>query len=97
MFEHYLRQHRRQKGLTMEALAEKCGVLPSVISGFETGGQPIPLEMAVRLCQALDIRLPQLLEPPPDPADPARVLRREYMKERMKEYLRERRDARPTS
>ena len=86
---HYLRQHRQQRGLTIEALAEKCGTFPSVISRFETGGRAISLEMAVRLCQALDIWLHQLLEPPPDPADPARVWREQYMEE----HLRKRRDA----
>ena len=61
---HYLRQHRLAKGLSQEVLAEKCGTFPSVISRFESGGRAISLEMAVRLCRALDIKLGQLLEPP---------------------------------
>ena len=64
MFKHYLRQHRLAKGMNQEALAEKCGTFPSVISRFESGSRAISLEMAVRLCRALDIRLGQLLEPP---------------------------------
>ena len=64
MFKHYLRQHREAKNWTQDILAEKCGTFPSVISRFESGGRAISLEMAVRLCRALEIKLGQLLEPP---------------------------------
>ena len=70
-FEHYLRQWRKRRRLTQDVLAERAGTYPSVISHFESGGRAISLDMAVRLCRALDIKLGQLLEPPPDVEAPS--------------------------
>jgi transcriptional regulator with XRE-family HTH domain len=66
MITHYLRAWRERRGMTQDALALKAGTFESVISRFETGGRGISLEMAVRLCGALDIKLTDLLTHPDD-------------------------------
>ena len=67
MVTHFLRSWRERRGLTQDVLAAKAGTFGSVISRFESGDRAISLEMAVRLCRALDITLIQLLEDPDHP------------------------------
>ena len=63
-FRHYLREWREFRGLRQEDLAQKVGAYPSIVSRYETGDRRLTLEMAYKLCQALDIDLSELLVPP---------------------------------
>lgn len=62
----YLEAWRNKRGLSVEALAEKAGVSPALISLIEngkSGGSPETLE---KLAKALDCEVGELLDVKPD-------------------------------
>lgn len=52
-----LRECRERRGWTQSELAAKCGLKPSAISHFETGGRVPSAGNLIRLADALDVTL----------------------------------------
>lgn len=57
-----VRQLRKQRGLTQEALAEHADLHENYLSRLETGHQEPGLFVLLRLCRALDVLPGELLE-----------------------------------
>ena len=57
-----VRARRRELGLTQEALAERCGLHPTYISGIETGDRNPSLKALGGLAEALCLPLAVLLQ-----------------------------------
>jgi len=73
-----LRAARRERGLTLEALAERAGMSPSTLSRLEGGKRQASLELLVPLTRQLGIRIDDLLPgEPPDPRIRLAPLRRD--------------------
>lgn len=71
-----LARARRAAGLRQRTLAELIGVAPTTLSMWESAGVPVPLALASRLAQLLDVDL-RLLTSRPAPTGPdPRPLRR---------------------
>lgn len=51
---------RVARGLAQVELAERCGLKPSAISHFETGGRVPSLGNLIKLADALDVTLDEL-------------------------------------
>lgn len=60
--EHALRTARRQTGLSLRALAADVGMSHSALSRFEAGRDAVTYDQMLRLGQALDVDLAQLVE-----------------------------------
>jgi len=56
-----IRERRKEKKITQEALAEKVGVSAKQISSYENGHQYPPMDMLFKLCEVLDCDLGYLL------------------------------------
>jgi transcriptional regulator with XRE-family HTH domain len=54
---------RKERGYTQVALAEKIGIIQSLISDYETDRLRLTAEMAVRFALALDVTTDELLHP----------------------------------
>jgi transcriptional regulator with XRE-family HTH domain len=54
---------RKERGYTQVALAEKIGIIQSLISDYETDRLRVTAEMAVRFALALDVTTDELLHP----------------------------------
>ncbi|WP_417490348.1 helix-turn-helix domain-containing protein [Maricaulis sp.] len=57
-----VRERRRELGLTQEALAERCGLHPTYISGIETGDRNPSLNALEKLAASLELPAHHLLE-----------------------------------
>ena len=62
IFGQHLRELRTARGLTQGQLAERCGTSISAISNFEAGNNSPTLGTLVRLADALDRTLSQLVK-----------------------------------
>jgi transcriptional regulator with XRE-family HTH domain len=71
---------RKERGFTQVELAEKIGVIQSIVSAIERDVLKLSAEMAVRFAMALEVSTDDLLMPPRKPASarkPSRkILRR---------------------
>ena len=71
---------RKERGFTQAELAEKVGIIQTIVSAIETGALKLSAEMAVRVAVALEVSTDDLLMPAKKrrrPALPSRkVLRR---------------------
>jgi len=56
-----VRERRRELGLTQEALAERCGLHPTYISGIETADRNPSVKALECLARALDTAAADLL------------------------------------
>lgn len=56
-----IKERRKKKKMTQEALAEKVGVSAKQISSYENGHQYPPMDMLFKLCEVLDCDLGYLL------------------------------------
>ena len=54
---------RKEHGFTQVELANKLGIIQSLVSDYETDRLRLPSEMAVRVAMALDISTDDLLRP----------------------------------
>src|SRR5881296_81784 len=54
---------RKERGYTQVALAEKIGIIQSLVSDYETDRLRLTAEMAVRFALALDVTTDELLHP----------------------------------
>ena len=61
LFGHRLRELRKERGLTQEALAEAADLSGNYISDLELGLKEPSLTILVRLSQALDVGMGELL------------------------------------
>ncbi|MGE0598977.1 MAG: helix-turn-helix domain-containing protein [Dehalococcoidia bacterium] len=57
-----LREHRARRGLSQEALAEKCGLHRTYVSSVERGVRNVALLNIARFAGALDCRPAELLD-----------------------------------
>jgi transcriptional regulator with XRE-family HTH domain len=64
-----LRRIRKQAGLTLNELAQRCGCSKSLISQIETGAVNPSLSSITNICEALGITLGSLFEAPDPEAD----------------------------
>lgn len=60
-FKENLKNHRLGKSMTQDALAKKTGLTPEWISHFETGRRKPSLNNLVKLADALQITLDELV------------------------------------
>lgn len=60
-FGHRIKQLRKEKGLSQEALAHKAGIDRTYLPGIEKGTRNTSLKIANQLANALDITLSDLL------------------------------------
>jgi transcriptional regulator with XRE-family HTH domain len=72
---------RKERGYTQIELAEKIGIIQSIVSAIETDTLKLSAEMAVRFAQALEVTTDELLLPKaakrrPAPKTSRKVLRR---------------------
>lgn len=56
-----LRVERMQRGLTLEALAQRAGVSYQYLSGIETGKENFSIAVLDGIAAALDLRLTELV------------------------------------
>jgi HTH-type transcriptional regulator, cell division transcriptional repressor len=61
LFGRRLRELRKERGLTQEALAESADLSGNYISDLELGRKVPSLTILVRLSQALDVATPELI------------------------------------
>jgi transcriptional regulator with XRE-family HTH domain len=54
---------RKERALTQVQLADKIGIIQSIISSVEGDTRKLSAEMAVRFAQALDVSMDELLGP----------------------------------
>lgn len=69
-FAQRLCQLREERGLTQLALATSCGWSVQKISLYERCARSPNLTDLVLLAEALQVNVAELVQPPPDPADP---------------------------
>jgi len=62
-----LRDYRLQEHITQRYLAEKIGISPASLSAYETGAKTPPLDIALKIAQALVISLDELVGNTGDP------------------------------
>ena len=91
-FARLLTQARRARGVTVEALAETCGVSASYLQKILSGKRGLGLDLFLGLCKALAVSPQYLLQsdlpPPPAGADlPALVDRLTPRERRLLEIL----------
>lgn len=63
MSETHLRRLRLAKKITLTALAEELGILPSRLSMIESGQRPAPPEIAEKIAKRLGVALSDLFVP----------------------------------
>jgi transcriptional regulator with XRE-family HTH domain len=54
---------RKERGYTQVQLAEKIGIIQSIVSAIERDVLKLSAEMAIRFAQALEVSLDELLNP----------------------------------
>jgi transcriptional regulator with XRE-family HTH domain len=54
---------RRERGYTQVELAEKIGIIQSIVSAIERDARKLTAEMAIRFALALDVSMDELLHP----------------------------------
>jgi transcriptional regulator with XRE-family HTH domain len=64
---HYLRDWREKVGLSQEELGKKVGTTGATISRYEKGDRGLPLELQLKLFDALGILPGQFFAPPETP------------------------------
>ena len=52
---------RKARGMTQAALAQKIGIIQSLISDYESGRRRLYAEMLIRIAQALSVSVDELL------------------------------------
>lgn len=57
-----LREERQAKGLSMTSVAEKAGLSQQMVSYVERGMRQPTLDTLLRICEAMDLELPKLLD-----------------------------------
>lgn len=72
---------RKERGYTQIELADKIGIIQSIVSAIETDALKLSAEMAIRFAQALEVTTDELLLPKaakrrPSPKASRKVLRR---------------------
>jgi transcriptional regulator with XRE-family HTH domain len=70
-----LRAARDAAGISLRTLASTSGVAVSHLSGIERGNANVTLTVLKRICDALGIRVGELLHEPEDHTDSVRILR----------------------
>jgi transcriptional regulator with XRE-family HTH domain len=75
-FPHNLNLIRKAQGLSQEAFAEKLGITRVILSNYETGKTPPPLEIVTKIAQMTGISIDNLLY---------QILRRENIPDRVEE------------
>ncbi|MBB6283440.1 helix-turn-helix domain-containing protein [Geobacillus subterraneus] len=60
-FAHNVRAVRKQKGLTLQALSERCGVSRSMLSQIERGEKNPTIQVACQIAAGLGVTLSELL------------------------------------
>lgn len=63
-----IKQHRKQRSLTIQELAYRCNIERSNLSRIEAGRSNCTVKTLVVICEALGIRLIDLFLPEPVPA-----------------------------
>lgn len=58
-----LKQHRRQRGLTQQRLADELGVSRQTIISIETGKYDPSLPLAFKIARFLDVRIEDIFQP----------------------------------
>lgn len=61
-FGNHVRELRQARGLSQEALAERCDLDRTYISGIERGKRNVSLENLYALARALDVSLARLFD-----------------------------------
>ena len=59
-----IREIRRRRGLTLQALAEKVGTTPQTIQRLETNNMTVSVDWLLRIADALNLSAADLLEAP---------------------------------
>jgi len=54
---------RKERGFTQVEIAEKIGIVQTLVTDYENGRLRLTAEMAVRFAVALDVSLDELLQP----------------------------------
>src|SRR5437016_1476753 len=54
---------RRERGITQVELAERIGIIQTIVSAVESDDRKLFAEMAVRFAQALEVSMDELLGP----------------------------------
>lgn len=54
---------RKERGFTQVELAEKIGIIQSIVSAVERDTRKLTAEMAIRFAMALDVTMDELLHP----------------------------------
>jgi transcriptional regulator with XRE-family HTH domain len=67
---------RKERGYTQVELAEKIGILQTLVTDYETDRLRLTAEMAVRFALALDVSLDELLRPKAPKASPRKPSRK---------------------
>lgn len=62
-----IKQHRKQRSLTIQELAYRCNIERSNLSRIEAGRSNCTIKTLVVICEALGIRLIDLFLPEPEP------------------------------
>jgi transcriptional regulator with XRE-family HTH domain len=75
-FPHNLNLIRKAQGMSQEAFADKLGITRVILSNYETGKTPPPLEIVTKVAQMTGISIDNLLY---------QILRRENIPERVEE------------
>ncbi len=79
-----LKEERRKAGLTQLELSMRAGVSQNMIAYIERGDRNPALRTVMKICNALDIRLSDLLEDIERPRDPRN---REDIKDEIRDLL----------
>lgn len=58
----YLKELRKEKGLTQEELAEKLGVSGRTISRWETGFNMPDISLLVEIAEFFDVSIPEIIK-----------------------------------
>jgi transcriptional regulator with XRE-family HTH domain len=54
---------RKERGYTQIELAERIGIIQSLVSSYESGALKLSADMAVRFAHALEVSVEEILEP----------------------------------
>jgi transcriptional regulator with XRE-family HTH domain len=71
---------RKERGYTQIELAEKIGIIQSIVSAIERDERRLSAEMAVRFALALDVTLDDLLKPVSGKFKPGRKASRKVLR-----------------
>jgi transcriptional regulator with XRE-family HTH domain len=71
---------RKDRGFTQVELAEKIGIIPSIVSAVERDERKLSAEMAVRFALALSVNLDELLAPTQDKSKGSRKSSRKVLR-----------------